>query len=108
MVAIVDISFGPKIVNLYDLVEGDSWALPVAITQSGAPYDLTGATLEAIMNLDSTIVPVTVTVTNAVGGLLTLSQAVIPAIPSNSSWAFRINTRTWMAGRLTGHDSWMT
>jgi hypothetical protein len=97
-----DVSLGPAAVNLKGIVENDAWSIALTLTAGGDPYDLTGATIVAKMKLSSGSVVLTTNVTDAPGGMLTVSQADAPLIGSGGKWALRINGRTIIGGGVSG------
>lgn len=98
----VNVNLGPAVVNLVGIVENDDWAIAIALTAGGDPYDLTAAVISAKLKTKTTSYPLTAVVTDALGGLLTVSQADAPTLPGGSRWALRINARTLLAGTVTG------
>jgi hypothetical protein len=97
-----DIPLTPATVNLIGIVQNDSWSVNLVITNGTAPYNLTGATIVSKISTSAGSYPLTVTVTDAVNGKLTLSMTSSPLIPYGSTWALRINARTLMEGTATG------
>lgn len=94
----VDVQFGAQRVNLLGLIEGDGWSVPITITSGGLPFNLTGATITSAMNIGGVFFPITVLVTDAINGKLTISQASAPLINCEGSWYLRVDTRTFLAG----------
>lgn len=98
-----DVKLGPAQVNLVGIVQNDSWSLALTITVSGTAMDLTGQTINAAIKDGSVSYPLTVAVTNATGGQLTLSQAKAPAFGNYSAtWALRVGGRTIISGGVSG------
>lgn len=76
-----------------NIVQGSTLSLSCAITQGGVAYDLTGYTIAGKIRTKfssaSSLQDLTLTVTNAAGGLFTLSltaaQTAALAVPSTST-----------------------
>lgn len=97
------VSLGPATVNFTDMVANDSWTVGLTLSVNGTAMDLTGQTITAKMKIGSTSYPITVTVTNAAAGQLTLSMTTSPTIPTSPAvWALRVGARTMLEGTVTG------
>lgn len=95
------ISFGPSQLDLKGIIEADSWLLSISLTVSGAPYNLTGLTCTAQARTDTAVFPITVVVTNAAAGQLTISQSPAPLM-SSGTWGLKVGTRTLIVGSIVG------
>lgn len=97
-----DVNLGAAVVNLNGIVENDNWSIALTLTSGGVPLDLTGATVVAKAKSRTATYNLTVTVTDAAAGKLTIAQSDAPRYDAIGKWALRINNRTMMAGDVNG------
>lgn len=88
------------------IYHGDSWAQSFRITQAGQPFDLTGATVEAwCVDFNQDPAELVATVTDATGGILTISQPEGGLEPGRYAYDVEVTgldttTTTWVRGYI--------
>lgn len=100
---------------MLQLVPGDDWLATITITAAGSPVNLTGHTVvDQIIETPSGTINPSVTISNAAGGVLTLTAArgITGALPLGALSNLTITTRsfggtdtTWFWGVIEGVKS---